>query len=413
MKAVVFAAGRGERLWPLTENKPKHLLPIAGKPVLERTLEALSKAGVREVRLIVNFQAEKIRARLGDGKRLGCKIRYVKQKRIGGTADALNASRKELRSEDRFLAIYGDDYYHEKVVASFLKKAAKGNGLMMGAVLVQDPSRFGSLTVKNGLVHRIKEKVTRKGPGRVNAGIYLLDSSIFPAIEKTPKSSRGEFELTDSLQMLIQQGRRVQAFSFKEGEWLGLSYPWDLLEANRLALENRRPAVAGKMEDGVHTRGPVIIAKGAVVKSGSYLEGPVLVGEGSVVGPSSYLRPYTSLGQNVKVGAGCEVKNSIVMDNAKIPHLSYVGDSIIGEDSSLGAGTITANLRFDEAHVKSRIKGLVLDSGRKKLGAILGDNVRTGINVSIFPGVKIGAGAWVGPGAIVREDVPSGARIQS
>ena len=166
------------------------------------------------------------------------------------------------------------------------------------------------------------------------------------------------------------------------------------------------------MEDGVHTRGPVIIAKGAVVKSGSYLEGPVLVGEGSVVGPSSYLRPYTSLGQNVKVGAGCEVKNSVIMDNAKIPHLSYVGDSIIGEDSSLGAGTITANLRFDEAHVSSRIKGLVLDSGRKKLGAILGDNVRTGINVSIFPGVKIGAGAWIGPGTIVREDVLSGARMR-
>jgi len=412
LKAVVLAAGRGERLWPLTENKPKHLLPIAGRPVLERTLEALSKNGVREVLLVVNFKAEKIQARVGDGKRLGCKVKYVKQKRVGGTADALKASREQLRREDSFLAIYGDDYYHEKAVARFLNKAAKGNGLMMGAAVVQDPSRFGSLTIKNGLVHSIKEKVASKRPGRVNAGIYLLDGSIFPAIEKTRRSSRGELELTDSLKMLIRQGQKIQAFPVQEGEWLGLSYPWDLLEANRLALEDRRPAVAGKMEDGVHTRGPVIIAKGAVVKSGSYLEGPVLVGEGSVVGPSSYLRPYTSLGQNVKVGAGCEVKNSVIMDNAKIPHLSYVGDSIIGEDSSLGAGTITANLRFDEAHVRSRIKGLALDSGRKKLGAILGDNVRTGINVSIFPGVKIGSGAWIGPGTIVKEDVLSGARVR-
>ena len=409
---MVLAAGRGERLWPLTENKPKHLLPIAGKPVLERTLEALSKGGVREASLIVNFQAEKIRARLGDGKRLGCRIHYVKQKRIGGTADALNAARDELGSEDHFLAIYGDDYYHEKAVAKFLKKATKSNGLIMGAALVQDPSRFGRLTIKNGLVHSIKEKVTSNGPGRVNAGVYLLDGSIFPAIEKTRKSSRGEFELTDSVQMLIQQGLRVQAFNLNEEEWLGLSYPWDLLEANRLALEDRRSAVAGKMEDGVHTRGPVIVGKGGVVKSGSYLEGPVFVGEGSVVGPNSYLRPYTSLGQNVKVGAGCEVKNSIVMNDVKIPHLSYVGDSIIGEGSSLGAGTTTANLRFDEAHVKSRVKGVIVDSQREKLGTVLGDNVRTGINVSLFPGVKIGAGAWVGPGAIVREDVPSGARIR-
>ena len=194
---------------------------------------------------------------------------------------------------------------------------------------------------------------------------------------------------------------------------VGLSYPWDILEANRLGLEAQRAAVAGKVEEGVQTRGQVTIEAGAIVRSGSYLEGPVFVGRGSLVGPYSYLRPYTSLGENVRVGAGCEVKNSIVMDNARIPHLSYVGDSIIGEGSSLGAGTITANLRFDESHVKSRVKGELLDSGRRKLGAVVGDNVRTGINVSLFPGVKIGPGALVGPGTVVTGDVPSGARVKA
>jgi bifunctional UDP-N-acetylglucosamine pyrophosphorylase/glucosamine-1-phosphate N-acetyltransferase len=115
----------------------------------------------------------------------------------------------------------------------------------------------------------------------------------------------------------------------------------------------------------------------------------------------------------VKVGAGCEVKNSIVMRNTRIPHLSYVGDSVIGEDCSLGAGTITANLRFDEAEVRSKIRGSWVNSGRKKLGAILGDRVRTGINVSIFPGVKVGGGSWIGPGAIVDRDVPSNARYKA
>ena len=149
------------------------------------------------------------------------------------------------------------------------------------------------------------------------------------------------------------------------------------------------------------------------MKAGSYLEGPVHVGKRCQIGPNAYLRPYSSLGDDVKVGAGCEIKNSIVMKNTKIPHLSYVGDSILGEGCSLGAGTITANLRFDEAQIKSKLRGSWVDSGRKKLGAILGDGAKTGINVSTLPGVKIGRGAWIGPGAIVAQDVPSNARYKA
>jgi bifunctional UDP-N-acetylglucosamine pyrophosphorylase/glucosamine-1-phosphate N-acetyltransferase len=162
----------------------------------------------------------------------------------------------------------------------------------------------------------------------------------------------------------------------------------------------------------VHLKGSVSLSKGSLVKSGSYIEGPVYVGEGAVVGPNAYLRPGTSLGKGAKVGAGCEVKNSIVMDETKIPHLCYVGDSVLGNGSSLGAGTITANLKFNDSNVKSKVKGRLVDSGQRKLGAILGDGVKTGINVSIFPGVKIGADAWIGPGVIVRTDVLSKARVR-
>jgi bifunctional UDP-N-acetylglucosamine pyrophosphorylase/glucosamine-1-phosphate N-acetyltransferase len=148
------------------------------------------------------------------------------------------------------------------------------------------------------------------------------------------------------------------------------------------------------------------------VKSGSYIEGPVYVGEGAVVGPNAYLRPGTSLGKGAKVGAGCEVKNSIVMDEAKIPHLCYVGDSVLGHGASLGAGTITANLKFNDSNVDSKVKGRSVDSGQRKLGAVFGDGVKTGINVSTFPGVKIGTDAWIGPGAVVRADVPSRAKLR-
>ena len=411
LKAAILAAGRGERLWPLAEMNPKHLLPIGGEPLLQRTVRALVQAGVREIVMVVQFEAEKIKNFFGDGQRLGCKIRYVKQKRLGGTADAVRTCENELEGQDRFLIVYGDNYYNEKALDKFVS-SSKSEDLLMGAAEVRDPSRFGTLQVKKGNIVSIREKVASGNVGVVNAGIYVLDNSIFSAIRKTGKSRRGEFELTDSLSLLLADGRRIRTIPFGKGEWVGISYPWDLLEANRSALDSDEEIRDGHTEPGVHMKGSVSLSEGSLVKSGSYIEGPVYVGEHAVVGPNAYVRPGTSLGKGAKVGAGCEVKNSIVMDDAKIPHLCYVGDSVLGTGVSLGAGTVTANLKFNDSNIESRVKGRLVDSGQRKLGAILGDGAKTGINVSIFPGVKIGADSWIGPGAVVRADVPSRKRVK-
>ena len=413
MKAVVLVAGRGERLWPLTEDTPKPLLPLANKSVLERTLEALVSAGVHQVMLVVGFRSEKIRDRLGKGEGIGVELKYVKQETAKGTANALGTCSNELRGEDRFLVLYGDDYYERSVPRTFLAKARQNKGITIGTANVQDASRFGKIQSKQGLVTGIQEKASKAQPGHVNAGIYLMDQSIFSAIRKTKRSIRGELELTDAIRILIGEGSQVHAHPLGSRRWLGISYPWDMFEANQWILESEKSIFKGTIEKGVHLSGSVVLEEGSVVKAGSYLEGPVHVGKRCHVGPNSYLRPYSSLGDDVKVGAGCEVKNSIVMRNTRIPHLSYVGDSIIGEDCSLGAGTVTANLRFDKAEIKTQIRGSWMNSGRKKLGAILGDSVRTGINVSIFPGVRIGRGSWIGPGAIVDRDVSSNARYRS
>ena len=411
LKAAILAAGRGERLWPLAEKNPKHLLPIGGEPLLQRTVRGLVQAGVREMVVVVQFEAEKIKNFFGDGQRLGCKIRYVKQRRLGGTADAVRTCESELRGEDQFLIVYGDNYYDQKALNKFVK-TSESKDMLMGAAEVKDPSRFGTLEVKRGNIVSIREKVASGNVGVVNAGVYVLDNSIFSAIKKTRKSKRGEFELTDSLSLLMAEGRRIRTIPFGKGEWVGISYPWDLLEANGSALDSDEEVRDGQTEPGVHLKGSVSLAKGSRVKSGSYIEGPVYVGEGAVVGPNAYLRPGTSLGKGAKVGAGCEVKNSIVMDEAKIPHLCYVGDSVLGNGASLGAGTITANLKFNDSKVESRVKGRLVDSGQRKLGAIFGDGAKTGINVSIYPGVKIGADAWIGPGATIKSDVASKGRVR-
>jgi UDP-N-acetylglucosamine diphosphorylase / glucose-1-phosphate thymidylyltransferase / UDP-N-acetylgalactosamine diphosphorylase / glucosamine-1-phosphate N-acetyltransferase / galactosamine-1-phosphate N-acetyltransferase len=413
LKAVVLAAGRGERLWPLTENTPKPLLPVANKSLLERTLEALVAAGVREIILVVGFRSEKVRDRFGTGTAIGSELKYVKQTTANGTADALGTCVKELRGEDRFLVVYGDDYYDESVPKTFLARARQNKGVTIGTANVQDTSHFGRIHSKRGLVTEIQEKAADAKTGQVNAGVYLMDESIFSAIRKTKRSIRGELELTDAVRILIREGNRVYAHLLGPRKWLGINYPWDMLEANQWILESQKSVSRGTVESGVHISGSVVLEEGSVVKAGSYLEGPIHLGKNSRIGPSSYLRPYSTLGDDVKVGAGCEVKNSIVMRNSKIPHLSYVGDSILGEGSHLGAGTITANLRFDLAEIRSKVRGSLVNSGRKKLGAIIGDRVETGINVSMFPGVKIGGGAWIGPGAIVDRDVASNARYRS
>ncbi len=364
--------------------------------------------------LVVRYMAQAIKSVIGDGRGLGCSISYVVQRRFGGTADALRTCESELAGEDQFIVAYGDDFYDEQALGRFVRATRKHAGIVIGAAQAEDSRSFGALTIRNGLIREIREKVASGGKEKVNAGIYLMDDSIFKATEKTPKSLRGEYELTDTVKLLIREGKQVEVFHLKRGEWVGLSYPWDLLDANRLVLDKETGSrKAASIERDVVVRGAVTFSAGCTVKSGTYIEGPAFLGENCALGPNSYIRPYTSIGKNVKVGAGSEVKGSILMDGVKVPHLSYLGDSIVGEGSSLGAGTLTANLRFDEAIIRSQVRRKLVPSGRKKLGAIIGDNVRTGINVSLLPGVKVGSGAWIGPGVVVGRDIPDGARVKT
>jgi bifunctional UDP-N-acetylglucosamine pyrophosphorylase/glucosamine-1-phosphate N-acetyltransferase len=164
--------------------------------------------------------------------------------------------------------------------------------------------------------------------------------------------------------------------------------------------------IEGNIDDGAHLVGPVTVEEDARIRSGAYVEGPAFIGGESDIGPNCFIRPYTSIGRRVRVGNACEIKNSIVMDRTHIGHLSYIGDSVIGESCNLGAGTLIANYRFDGKSVKMRVKDSVLDTGKRKLGVVLGDEVKTGINASLMPGVKVGNDCWIGPNIVVYRDLP-------
>jgi bifunctional UDP-N-acetylglucosamine pyrophosphorylase/glucosamine-1-phosphate N-acetyltransferase len=161
----------------------------------------------------------------------------------------------------------------------------------------------------------------------------------------------------------------------------------------------------GLIENGAHLIGPVTVKETARIRSGAYIEGPAFIDEGSDIGPNCYIRPCTSIGKKVRIGNACEIKNCIIMDKVHIGHLSYMGDSILGEDCNLGAGTITANYRLDSGTIKMMVKDKAVDSGRTKLGVVLGDNVKAGINALFMPGVKVGCNSQVGPNVVVYRDV--------
>ena len=408
MKAMVLAAGEGVRLRPLTLMRPKHLLPVGGKPLIVRLLEALRSVGIREAVLVTYYKADMLKSYLKSGESLGMSLDYVLQRGVLGTADAVLCAEEHVRGEP-FLVVYGDLLVSPEAVRRVVEDFRKGGAsASMAVVEVERPWSYGVVSLEEGRVKAIVEKPPkgREPSNLANTGVYVFSEDVFRFLERTGKSVRGEYELTDTITAMVEDGLEVRAVEVDPEDWMDVGYPWSLLEANERVLKGLEAEILGEVEEGAVIKGPVYVGDGARVRSGAYVEGPVYIGPGADVGPNCYIRCYTSLGARVRVGNACEIKNSIVMDGTHIAHLSYVGDSVIGERCNFGAGTLIANLRFDDMPVKVMVKGRLVDSGRRKLGVIMGDEVKTGVNVSIMPGVKVGPRSWIAAGLTVYRDVP-------
>ncbi len=407
MKAVILAAGEGTRMRPLTANLPKPLLPVAGKPFLRHTLEAVRHAGVTDVTILIGWQGHRVREAFGRGEGTGLTIEYEEQAERLGTAHAIGQLRKHV--DGTFLSINGDVVVSGDALKDLVDYHAKVGGPVMGLAEVPDPRPFGVVEVDDGRVRGLEEKPRAPKSHLINAGIYVFEPDIFGLIDKTPKSPRGEYEITDTIRSLLAK-RDVYGFRLP-GEWLDVGRPWDLLRANAALLAPLRGAVHGTVDPGATLVGEVLVEEGAHVRPGSHIEGPTILGVGAEIGPNCYIRPATSIGPKAKVGNACEVKNSIVMAETHVPHQNYVGDSILGERCNLGAGTKIANLRLDEANVHVTFRGAPIDTGLRKLGVIMGDDVKVGINASIDAGTIVGEGAFIGPGAAVRGNIAPRSRI--
>jgi bifunctional UDP-N-acetylglucosamine pyrophosphorylase/glucosamine-1-phosphate N-acetyltransferase len=375
------------------------MLPVANRPMMEHLVLAARDAGITEFVFVVGYGEREVRGHFGDGSRLGIHISYAPQRQQMGTADALRSAQDFVTGP--FLAMNGDMILTSADITRMIRTPAP----CMGTSTTDHPRDFGVVLVENGLVTALEEKSKQPQSDIINAGAYLFTTEIFDLLARVGLSSRGELELTDALNVLIGE-HRLRAVPLST--WMDVGYPWDLLDANAALMISLVSENYGIVEEGVHLSGLVVIGKDTVVKSGTYIEGPCIIGKNCRIGPHAYIRGATCIGDDCHIGHCTELKNSIIMAGTKIPHFNYVGDSVIGSGCNFGAGTKIANLRHDHAPV--RVDGK--DTRHTKFGAVIGDNVRFGINCSVNVGSVIGSNAAFAPCSYIKGNFGENSTIQ-
>ncbi|MDR5657358.1 sugar phosphate nucleotidyltransferase [Halodesulfurarchaeum sp. HSR-GB] len=395
MDTVILAAGEGTRMRPLTADRPKPMLPVADRPLLEHTIEAARSAGADRIILVIGYEGAAIRDHFGDFWD-GLPIEYVEQSTQDGTADALQVASQELDDEP-FAVLNGDGLYDPQSLRAVFEA-----GPAVGAMRVPNPSQYGVLELSEdeSRVTGVIEKPADPPSDLVNTGAYVFPGEAVDWLD-VAESERGERELTDVLDRACES---TTVAPVEMDRWLDVGRPWELLDANEWLIGERSRAVAGNVHPGADLQGRVVVEPGATVRHGVVIEGPAMIREGATVGPNAYIRGTTLVDRNAQIGHAVEVKNSVVMAGASISHLSYVGDSVIGPDVNFGAGTVVANLRHDDQTVRATVKGESVDTGRRKFGCVCGPGAKTGINTSLNVGVTLDAGATTNPGAVVRRD---------
>ncbi|MFB6254042.1 MAG: bifunctional sugar-1-phosphate nucleotidylyltransferase/acetyltransferase [Halobacteriaceae archaeon] len=393
MQTVVLAAGKGTRMRPLTDAYPKPMLPVAGKPLLEHTLQTATRAGASKFIIVVGYNKEIIQSYFGESFQ-DIPITYVVQDTRQGTADALKTAQSALSSSDPVIVLNGDSLFDQPSI-----DALYDADIAVGSIGVDDPTQYGVLETGSDdqYLVDIVEKPDDPPTNQVNTGAYLFPPTIQKYLD-VEASKRGEYELTDVLSQIVND-YTVETIEFNR--WLDVGRPWELLEANEWKLNEISRYLGGEISPQATVQGTVYIEVGASIREGAVIEGPAYIATNSAIGPNAYIRGSTYIGPDVHIGHAVEVKNSVIMKETNISHLSYVGDSVLGREVNLGAGTQVANLRHDGESVHMVVKGESTSTGRRKFGVVLGDGVKTGINTSLNAGVRLDTNATTAPGETV------------
>ncbi len=399
MKAIVLCAGKSTRTYPLTVNRPKPLLKVVDKTLIEHILLEL-KGIVGEVILVIGFMKDEIINFLGNNYQ-GIKITYVEQKEQLGTGHAVMQCEKHLKDEEKFLVMNGDDLYSKEDIKNLCK-------LKSGALAkkIENPSAFGVFKInKNNNMINLVEKPKKFIGNLANTGCYLLEPAIFNILKNTKKTQRKEIEITSAI---LEYGKKSQFTVIEiKGHWLPVAYPWKYLETNIAILNEMKEKNIlknnGKIDDNVVIKGDVYVGKKTIITGPCHIEGPAYIGNNCKIGPFTHIRKDTIIMDNCEIGK-TELYDVVIMQGTTSKHASYAAHGVIGENCNIGAGLIMADYRHDAKNHITLINGKKIDTHRRKLGAFIGDNVKTGISTLIYPGRKLWPNTTTLPGEIVKED---------
>ena len=334
MKGIILHGGHGTRLRPLTHTGPKQLIPVANKPISQYVLEDLRNSGIKDIAIVLgDVMPEKVRSHYGDGKKYAVKITYVDQQKPGGIAQAVGLTEAFVK-DDMFVVYLGDNLLKggiSQCVADFKKEKCDAMILLSK---VKEPRQFGVAEFdKKGNIIRLVEKPQKPPSNYALTGIYFLKPVIFKMIKKLKPSWRGELEITEALQKLIDEGYKV-GHRIVDGWWKDTGTIEDIIDANILILDEIKPSIQGKVEDMSCIQGRVSIGQNSTIKKGALVRGPAIIGENTTIETGVYIGPYTSIGNNVHIKDG-EIENSIIMDNCTVCISSRIVDSMIGSNSEI------------------------------------------------------------------------------
>ncbi|MFJ9982357.1 glucose-1-phosphate thymidylyltransferase [Streptomyces cyaneofuscatus] len=334
MKALVLSGGSGTRLRPFSYSMPKQLIPIANKPVLEHVLEDIRNSGVTDIGIIVGNWAPQIAEVIGDGTRLGVQVTYIPQDEPLGLAHCVTLAEPFLGDDD-FVMYLGDNMLPEGTADIAEEFRASRPAAQIVVHKVADPRAFGVAELDTeGRVTRLVEKPQEPRSDLALIGVYFFTPDIHRAVASIEPSARGELEITDAIQWLLDDGAEIKASEY-QGYWKDTGRADDVLECNRHLLGTLRPAVLGEADEASELTGQVRIEAGARVVR-SRIEGPVVVGAGSVI-EDSHIGPDTAIGQHCTL-RDTRIRDSIVLDGATISEVPGIRGSIIGRNATVGAG---------------------------------------------------------------------------
>jgi UDP-N-acetylglucosamine diphosphorylase / glucose-1-phosphate thymidylyltransferase / UDP-N-acetylgalactosamine diphosphorylase / glucosamine-1-phosphate N-acetyltransferase / galactosamine-1-phosphate N-acetyltransferase len=410
--AILLAAGESSRFWPLASDKHKAMYEILGKPIISHTIIGLKSVGVNEIVIVKSPNDKSIEAQLGNGESLGVNIQYLNQNEPLGMGNAIQQTEKLIKTE-YFFVLNADQVNADDLAEKMIEMLTNRKDIdsVLASQETKTPWDFGILEIDNNDIALSIEEKPEKGTENSNQmviGIYLLAKRFFETLNSVETS---QYSYEEALGIYMDKFKSTAVSRFKDIPEITLKFPWHLFRLNKYLtnkfMKNQFISTNAQISHTAVITGNVVIEDNVRVFEYAVIKGPCYICEGAIIGNNSLVRDYSYIGKGAIVGFGTEIKHSILYKNVET-HKNFVGDSIIDEDSGLGAGTITANRRLDRQNINTKVKGKTVDTGSTFFGNIIGKNVHTGIQVGLMPGVKIGSNADIGALTNIAKDVADG-----